>query len=23
WIAFLIEKMLIDSERDDQQGMHL
>ena len=23
WIAFLIEKMLIDSERDDQQGMHI
>ena len=23
WIAFLIEKMLIDSEREDQQGMHL
>ena len=23
WIAFLLEKMLIDSERDDQQGMHL
>ena len=23
WIAFLIEKMLLDSERDDQQGMHI
>ena len=23
WVAFLLEKMLIDSERDDQQGMHL
>jgi TRAP-type C4-dicarboxylate transport system permease small subunit len=23
WIAFLIEKMLIDSERDDQHGMHI
>jgi len=23
WIAFLIEKMLVDSERDDQHGMHL
>jgi TRAP-type C4-dicarboxylate transport system permease small subunit len=23
WIAFLLEKMLLDSERDDQQGMHL
>jgi hypothetical protein len=23
WIAFLIEKMLVDSESDDQHGMHL
>ena len=23
WIAFLIEKMLVDSERDNQHGMHL
>ena len=23
WVAFLLEKMLIESERDDQQGMHL
>ena len=23
WIAFLIEKMVVDSERDDQHGMHL
>ncbi len=23
WMAFLIEKMLVDSERDDQHGMHL
>jgi TRAP-type transport system small permease protein len=23
WIAFLIEKMVVDSERDNQHGMHL
>lgn len=23
WVAFLLEKMLLDSERDDHQGMHL
>jgi TRAP-type C4-dicarboxylate transport system permease small subunit len=23
WIAFLIEKMLVDSEHDDQHGMHI